>query len=310
MPNPTEAVDLRKAALAPILPRTPLLSSVQSEWQGIALEYFRYPPFETPEYAYPEHKIAIHTHIPEDLQVERRLDGRFQSDRVVEKQVIVVPAHVTHQVQWDRASEFLILSVTPALLSQVADGSIVDLVPRLPQPDPLIHQIGLTLKQELEDGGGDRLYVESLINCLTVHLLTKYSNVKRSSSSDTSQLSPSRLKLAIEYIHDNLGKNISLTDLAGIANLSLSQFSRLFRQETGLSPHQYSLHARIEQAKHLLRSSRDISISNIAHQLGFADQSHFTRHFKRIVGVTPKVLLQANSRNVLNFSTNVQDLET
>ena len=123
-------------------------------------------------------------------------------------------------------------------------------MPRSPQPDPLIHQIGLTLKQELEEGGGDRLYFEALLNCLTVYLLTKYSTFKRSSSPNNSQLSPSRLKLAIEYIHDNLGKNISLTDLASIANLSLSQFSRVFRQETGLSPHQYSLHARIDHAKY------------------------------------------------------------
>ena len=100
----------------------------------------------------------------------------------MQKQVIVVPADVTHQVQWNRASELLILSLTPALLSQAADGSIVDLVPRSPQPDPLIHQIGLMLKQELEEGGGDRLYFEALLNCLTVYLLTKYSTFKRSSS--------------------------------------------------------------------------------------------------------------------------------
>jgi AraC family transcriptional regulator len=223
---------------------------------------------------------------------------------VLENQVIVVPAHVTHQIEWNRESEFLIISLDPQLLNQAADENIdperVDLVPSLPKPDPLIHQIGLTLKQELtENGGSDRLYVQSLVNCLSVHLLKKYSTLTRSLFPTTDRSSPSRLKLVLEYIHDNLAQNFSHTDLAAIANLSISRFYRVFRQGTGVSPHQYLINARIDRAMELLRSSRNPSIGHIAHQLGFADQSHFTRHFKRIVGVTPKVILQTNSRNVL-----------
>ncbi len=244
MSNNLSAPTPQQAALAAILPTIPLLSSKLAGWEGVSLEYFRYPPFQTPEYSYPEHKIAIHTQIPPELLVERRLDGKFQTDRVLENQAIVVPAHVTHQIEWNRESEFLIISLDPQLLSQIADETIdpdrVDLVPSLPKPDPLIHQIGLTLKQELtENGGSDRLYVQSLVNCLSLHLLKKYSTLTRSLFPTTDRSSPDRLKLVLEYIHDNLAQNLSLTDLAAIANLSISRFYRVFRQGTGVSPHQY-----------------------------------------------------------------------
>src|SRR5512147_2458588 len=74
---------IRTGNLAPILPNVPVLSSAGAGWQGITLEQFRCPPFETPEYSHPDHKIAIHTRIPKDLRVRRRLNGRLQEERVV-----------------------------------------------------------------------------------------------------------------------------------------------------------------------------------------------------------------------------------
>jgi AraC family transcriptional regulator len=63
----------------------------------------------------------------------------------------------------------------------------------------------------------------------------------------------------------------------------------------GVTPHQYILQCRIDKAKYLLQHS-ELSIADIAARVGFCDQSHFTRYFKRIVGVTPKQLLQTQSQ--------------
>lgn len=90
---------------------------------------------------------------------------------------------------------------------------------------------------------------------------------------------------AREYLDAHFAENISLEALAAVANLSPFHLSRLFRRQTGLPPHAYLTHVRIRRAKQLLLAG--VAIADVAARTGFSDQSHLTRHFKRIVGVTP-----------------------
>jgi AraC family transcriptional regulator len=62
----------------------------------------------------------------------------------------------------------------------------------------------------------------------------------------------------------------------------------MFKGSTGLPPHQYVIARRVERAKVLLRGGGDLTLAQVAARSGFWDQGHFTRHFKRLVGVTPK----------------------
>ncbi|GCE08679.1 AraC family transcriptional regulator [Dictyobacter aurantiacus] len=87
------------------------------------------------------------------------------------------------------------------------------------------------------------------------------------------------------YLEENYAENISLDQLAAIASLSPFHLLRSFRDQVGLPPHAYQIQTRIRHAKALL--GMGMSCVDIAITVGFADQSHFTRHFKRIVGVPP-----------------------
>ena len=87
------------------------------------------------------------------------------------------------------------------------------------------------------------------------------------------------------HVHDNLAENTSLEELRVHVGLSPFYFSRIFRQYTGLPPHAYRKQQRVQLAKQLLRN--DVPIAQVAAESGFSDQSHLTRHFKQIVGVTP-----------------------
>lgn len=100
---------------------------------------------------------------------------------------------------------------------------------------------------------------------------------------------------AREYLEAHFDENISLEQLASIANLSSYHFTRTFSQVVGLPPHAYLNHIRVERAKTLLIDG--FSLAHIAAETGFVDQSHFTRRFKRIVGVTPGQYA-LNSKNV------------
>jgi transcriptional regulator GlxA family with amidase domain len=77
-----------------------------------------------------------------------------------------------------------------------------------------------------------------------------------------------------------------LGDLAKACDLSVRQFTRAFRQSTGLAPHQWLVQRRLEKAKSLLKGTR-LSLADVASDCGFADQSHFTRVFTNAVGATP-----------------------
>ena len=88
-----------------------------------------------------------------------------------------------------------------------------------------------------------------------------------------------------DYIEAFYMQNPSLTDLADLAQMKPLRLLRTFRKEMGLPPHAYLLQVRIHHAKAQLAQGRPIA--EVAIATGFADQSHFTRHFKRFVGVTP-----------------------
>jgi transcriptional regulator GlxA family with amidase domain len=100
-------------------------------------------------------------------------------------------------------------------------------------------------------------------------------------------LSRRALNRACSYIAENLGERFTLNDLAREAGVSRFHFARLFRISTGRSPMAYLVQSRIERAKQMLLQS-DRPVCEIAAALGFCDQSHLTRTFRRITGVTPR----------------------
>jgi AraC family transcriptional regulator len=100
-------------------------------------------------------------------------------------------------------------------------------------------------------------------------------------------LAPWQAKRLRSYIEDNLGSNIRATDLAGILELSTSHFFRAFRNSFGEAPLAYVMKRRILRAQEMMLSSR-CSLLRIALECGMCDQAHFTRVFRRIVGINPK----------------------
>ena len=103
---------------------------------------------------------------------------------------------------------------------------------------------------------------------------------------------PGRIALSAltDHIRRNLSRRILVEDLARIAGLSSLQLSRAFRREHARTPYAFVLEIRIAHAKALLGAGE--AIADVAADAGFADQSHFTRHFRRVVGMTPREYLR------------------
>src|SRR5262249_35280915 len=99
-------------------------------------------------------------------------------------------------------------------------------------------------------------------------------------------LSPAAMRRVREYVDAHLGVSIDLAMLARVAGVSIHHFARGFKQSAGLTPHHFLTQKRIERAQDLLGNT-DLSLSEIALAVGFSDQSHLARHFRRMLGVTP-----------------------
>ena len=95
------------------------------------------------------------------------------------------------------------------------------------------------------------------------------------------------MERVIDYIQANLTQDLSILDLATVTGTSESHFSRGFKQSVGIAPYQYLMQQRVERAKQLLKQPA-ISISDIALDCGFANQTHLTKVFHQMTGTTPK----------------------
>ena len=188
--------------------------------------------------------------------------------------------------------EFMAIALDPTDFDKTVDEStnsnLIEIIPHWKISDPLIFGIGWALKTELESGGlNGTLYVDALKNTLSMHILHRYCAQKPHLRDFEGGLEPGKLQIVINYINDYLNRNLYLTELANLVQISPYYFSRLFKKLTGTTPHQYVTQCRIEKAKELLKM-RDLSIAYISQQVGFNDQSHFSKTFCKIVGVTPK----------------------
>jgi AraC family transcriptional regulator len=96
-----------------------------------------------------------------------------------------------------------------------------------------------------------------------------------------------KLRQAISYIHEHLEQKLTLAQISNAVQMSSHYFASLFKQSTGLTPHQYLMKCRIEKAKQLLLR-QELTIVEICQQVGFESQSHFTRIFRQHTQTTPK----------------------
>jgi len=131
-----------------------------------------------------------------------------------------------------------------------------------------------------------KLFVDHLTLAAGVHTAQTYGGMKSVADALRGGLAAWQERRAKEILSANLEGEVSLMDLARECRLSISHFARAFRKSTGLSPHQWLLHRRVEAAKALLNDSK-LSLGEIAISCGFADQSHFTRVYTRLYGISP-----------------------
>jgi AraC-like DNA-binding protein len=111
------------------------------------------------------------------------------------------------------------------------------------------------------------------------------------------------VRKAKDYLCDSFSGNISLEELAKVAGVSKFHLLHAFTKEIGMPPHAFQIQLKLSASRHLLR--RGLSLAETAAEVGFSDQSHFTRHFKKSWGVTPKAFADSVGPKAVFFPKHI-----
>ena len=277
-----------------LLPHEAAASSDRLGWVGLEAARCRaVPAFELDVPALTHHRLFLFSRPPDELDLRHQGVKRNGPPRA--GSISLMPAGSPFWARSSGCNDELHIFLEPGLVARVA-AEAFELDPaRLTVPPvdglhlPQLRAAMLAVNDELmaDAASGGPLAAESLANLLAVHLLRHVLAPRQPARRRYGTLPRARLRAVIEYVEEHLDANPTLEQMAALARLSPNYFASQFRRATGLPPHQYVILRRVERAKQALQTVGDFSLAEVAAHAGFADQSQFSHHFKRLVGVTP-----------------------
>jgi AraC family transcriptional regulator len=209
---------------------------------------------------------------------------------VADRSLLFMAPGARFRCEWKRAEGVVMdIQFRPAFLEEVADCLRVD-ARRLRQPplqevtlDEPLAGLCRALMREVQAGcrhGSD--FFQAISRALAFALVQRLGSARLSLRRDE------RVAKAIHFIDQHFQERVSLKEVARAACLSPYHFSRLFRTVVGVSPHAYLVQCRLRYAQRLIAASGGSrTLTDIAVEAGFYDQTHLTWHFRRAFGKTP-----------------------
>ena len=278
-----------------IYPSPPLLNSADrpraSAADLLTLEYFEAEPGSMPTQVFDQHHILLNLK-DEPQRVENWRDGEHRDFTYRKYEIVVTPAGVESGWRWHVTSSVIVVTLDPAKFERFAQTEVGILLAdkqlkSLPQfEDADICHAGVMLKDALASREqGSELIFESLARVFLVKLIQKY-GLKEADYAFSRSFTAEHYRRVLDFVSQRYGEVIRVEDMAREAALSPSHFAQLFKQTIGLSPMQFVMSYRVEQARKRLLE-RDTPLIDIALACGFSDQAHFSRQFKQIEGETP-----------------------
>lgn len=268
-------------------------------WRGMSAEYVSLGGERQFDYRLigSDHYLALH-----DL---KKIDGETSAADGAPVRLLDVRDRMTYLPRgcgisgWShlapRRNSFMALYYTPTMMMEELDVSWP------PNDDrPMLYFEDSGLRSTLgkiqallqEPSPASAVYAETLGMLAAIEISRMQNGGRDLHVHQAGRLSPGQERLVREYISENLHREISLSDLAGLVQLSRFHFARTFKKTIGLPPHQFLLQSRIERAK-LMLLRENISVVEISERLGFANQVRFCEAFRKVTGSTPSYFRRA-----------------
>ena len=282
----TRIVAFRDGEIKPLYDSTPFGPCSPSP--SLLIERHELPPSNWQTVIIPEQILTLHLRRSE-IECEHSSGTRLVQT-CVRGGVAIEKRGCAHK--WRRISEGAAMMVRLSdsvleLASQSATLPSDDVPADSAAKDIRLSSLMFNLERERMRGfPSGRLFVDGIEQALAAILVHYHGVAQRASRVYKGGLAPYRMKRAIEFIRAHIEEEITLSELAKDVGLSPSHFCSLFRKTSGMTPHQFVLNCRIQHAKTLLSKSGN-SILDVALASGFRTHQHFSRIFRRHVGIPP-----------------------
>jgi len=275
-----------------------LLSSGDRGWKGLGAEFLHIRAGRTHVPGTESHRLGIH--FGRAVNAHCQCDGQELRRQQKHGDIDIVPAGLDGWWEDDRDCTILRLTVRPELLQAAArelgqDPETVSLAPQFQLRDARLESIAWAIKAEIEATvPSDITYAETLGMALAIRLVENNGRMSATAGNDRAALSSRQQRRLTDFIEDHIDQSLSLADLAIVAGLSISHLKPLFHATFGMPVHKYVLTRRVERAKTLLLTA-DMPLAQIALAAGFAHQSHMTHWMRRLLGLTPGMIVRMHS---------------
>src|SRR5580700_8883163 len=239
--------------------------------------------------------VVVSLHVGTSVAVDCRRGGERHRGTTIHGDLEIIPPNLGGVWELKARDTALVIGLKLRVLRRIVEDSGSDpsnlrIYNRFQARDPQIEHIGWALKAEMENGyPSGRAYIDGLATSLASRIVRNHSSLARASRATKAAMPGRKLKAILGYIEDNLGHDLGLEEIAGVAGLSVSHFKTLFRKSLGVPPHQYLIRRRVERAATQLRRG-NAPIGQIALENGFSHQSHLALHTRRVLGLTPQEL--------------------
>lgn len=277
------------------------IDSIGLGWDNIAMRGYSYNYLDVDIPAMRDYMIVNYK--SNNLEMKRRENNSWKSKCVNPKTVSLLTCGEDTRWAWDKDLEVVHVYIAHETVSnmanQVFDYDIANI--RIPDEigveDETLPILSSLLEQELRSGGlGGNLFVESLKNQIALHLLRRYAKLEFKEGICKTGFNLVQRNLLVDFIQQHLSEKICLDDLAVLIGISVPHLMRKFKVDFGTSPAAYIMEQRIQLAKKLLISRKDMPIKVIASESGFFDQSHMNRVFHKFFKKTPAEIRQELSK--------------
>lgn len=243
-------------------------------------------PIASHQHRHEHHQIVVGVQGEADLSV----DGT--GSHLDTWKACLVPTEARHDYRGDNQNHVLVINLDPytPAINTPEHGEYERLAPLFERPrtldmdnslQGLVQFAAAEFDRAPQNEGMKRHLAASILHCMAERL-----NDSRKIITNRHSVSPDTIR---RYIMENLHRKITVQDLAGVACLSVSRFHDLFRDITGVTPHQFLLQTRLDQAAQLLLVT-SLSISEVSYRTGFSSQSALTNALKKHKGTTPAKL--------------------
>ncbi|MCD8535734.1 MAG: helix-turn-helix transcriptional regulator [Verrucomicrobia bacterium] len=281
--------EIREKREVPICCAEPTVSSVEKSWLGGVFEEYQSIGVHVRHGMFRNVVLLMSMEGSMEIRIHDASDtGQPRTAKLSPGQICLLPKEKPMEMGFEGSGKLAALLFDSYLISSagVETSGMYDpcFILRFIHEDRLLQGLMHQLRDQLDSNATG--YVRCLMSTAASHIVHQYSSERGDRLESSHGLPAGMLKSAMQFIHEQCCEPMTVEVIANRMNLSAPYFSKMFKLSTGITPYQYLLNCRINKAKMLI-SSRKISLAQIAEQTGFHDHGHFTKSFKKIIGVTP-----------------------